>query len=133
MYCCCWFVCLLFSPSCCLFCLNVVISVCFDCKCKSFKRLSENRKATKQHINTTETLREKHIKQNINTGYPAHEPPRINITYLFAEVRGLDILYFYCVVVFSKLFCLIYVYVLCVRLVFVSCCIYNRQKKTYKT
>ena len=32
--------------------------------------------------------------KNINTGYPAHEPLRITIWYIFAEVRGLDILYF---------------------------------------
>ena len=67
------------------------------------QKLKKTRRThNKQHkinITTTYKLKEQH-KNNRNTRYPAHEPPRINRTKLFAEVRGLDILYFYCSYVF---------------------------------
>ena len=65
-----------------------------------------NAKAEIDYAKTTKTTRNRHnIKSfeknnNINSGYPAHEPPRMNKLYIyiyiffFAEVRGLDILYF---------------------------------------
>ena len=51
--------------------------------------------------------------------------------YIFAEVRGLDILYLW--FMFSRSFSVLFMFVLClfVRLVYLSCCIYNR-KHTYK-
>ena len=59
---------------CCVYVFVVVICACFDCKCKSLNRLGENNKKQKKQ----KKLREKH-KKNINIGYPALEPPRINI------------------------------------------------------
>ena len=61
-------VCVCFVFVCCYMCL-------FDCKCKNLNRLGEHI----QHINEAEKLREKHNNKHRHTGYPAHEPPRINI------------------------------------------------------
>ena len=54
-----------------------VVMCLFDCKCKSFKRLGENikMKNRKKH-KQNRTTRRKHKTKHINTGYPAHEPPR---------------------------------------------------------
>ena len=113
-----------------LFVFSVVYCVVFRQKLKKTRRKHKtNRKKQK----TTEKLREKQ-QQNRNTGYPAHEPPRINISYLFAEVRGLDILYFCFVLCFSRSFSVLFLFLyvcLCFRLVYLSFCIYNR-KNTYK-
>ena len=51
------------------------------------------------------------------------------IWYLFAEVRGLDILYFCCFVFLEAFMCYVCLFiccVLCVCLVYLSFCIYNR-------
>ena len=65
----------------------------FGCKCKRFKRLGEN-KQNRTNTEITQKSFEKHITNNRNTGYPAQDPTaNIYIIYLFAEVRGLDILY----------------------------------------
>ena len=55
--------------------------MCFvDCKCKSLKktrRKQNNRKKHKQKHKSSKENRNKHV----NTGFPAHEPPRqINIS-----------------------------------------------------
>ena len=53
----------------------------FDCKCKSLNRLGEHIKTTQ--TKHKETITQKSFEKNItnrNTGYPAHEPPRINIS-----------------------------------------------------
>ena len=82
---------------------------------------------------TTEKLRDKttykqHNKtHNRNTGYPAHEPPRINIWYLFAvgSWAGYPVFLLLCFL-FSKPFWLFLCFV-CFRLVDLSFCIYNRK------
>ena len=52
----------------------------FDCKCKSLKRLGENRKTTERNINKKQNNSKENSK-NRNTGFPAHEPLRkINIS-----------------------------------------------------
>ena len=96
------------------------------------QKLKKTRRKHKQkNRNKTEQLEEKH--KNNNTGYR----PRTSANKshkIFAEVRGLDILYF-CFYVFLLvvLFCLCFLCLfLCFRLVFLSCCIYN-QKNTYKS
>ena len=84
---------------------SVFICVFFDCKCKSLNRLGEN-KHKHRETNIKQKSFENQHKTTRNTGYPAHEPPRIYIVYLFAQVRGLDILYLCCLLrFFSKLFC----------------------------
>ena len=103
----------------------------FDCKCKNLKK-TRRRHKTNKHKDTykqTEQLEEKH-KKNRNTGYPAHEPPRINRTNYSRRFVG----WIYCISVFSVFFSLSFSVVLCFfmfcclcfRLVFLSFCIYNR-------
>ena len=110
-----------------MFCY-VVICVCFDCKCKNLKRLGEN-------INTNKTknrqLREQHKKENRTTGYPAHEPPRIYVSYIYSRrfVGWMSCISVF-VYVFLEAFLFLFVYFcfcLCFRLAFLSFCIYNRQ------
>ena len=52
------------------------------------KKKQKQKKTIKKKQKSFETKNEK------NTGYPAHESPQINISHIFAEVRGLDILHF---------------------------------------
>ena len=51
----------------------------FDCKCKSLKRLGKNRKKTERNIKKKQK-NSKENRKNRNTGFPTHEPPRINRT-----------------------------------------------------
>ena len=41
----------------------MLLYVFFDCKCKSLKRLGENRKTTERNRKTTEQLKGKHKKK----------------------------------------------------------------------
>ena len=99
----------------------------FDCKCKSLKRLGENIKKNdrKKHKQNRTT---KGKQKNINTGYPAHEPPRINRTNYSRRFVG----WIYCIYVFMfsfelfLFFCYVSFCLFCFRLVFLSFCIYNR-------
>ena len=105
----------------------------FDCKCKSLKRLGENIKNNRKKHKQTEQLKEKHKQKNRNTGYPAHEPPRINRTNYSRRFVG----WISCIsVVFPVflwvfLFVCLFMFLLCFRLVLLSFCVYNR-KNTYK-
>ena len=60
----------------------------FDCKCKSLKRLGENIQNIKKHKQNKQNNSKENIQQNRNTGYPAHEPPRINQTFLSRRFVG---------------------------------------------
>ena len=113
-----------------------VVCVCmcfFDCKCKSLKRLGENIKTTERNRKTTEQLEEQHKQQQYRISSPRTSAN--NLCDLFAEVRGLEILYFCCFLMFFfEYLCFVYVsffFKKCFRLVFLSFCIYNRQN-TYK-
>ena len=66
--------------------------VCFYCKCNSLKRLGENRTTTERNI-IQKKLKEK--QNNINTGFPAHEPPRkIDISKCLAGIFLLFLFFF---------------------------------------
>ena len=82
----------------------------FDCKCKSLKRLGENRKQTETNRKTTEQLEGKQ-KTNRNTGYPAHEPPRkINIS---KGLAGRFLLFFVLFVVFLRVDSVVFCFYMC--------------------
>ena len=128
---------MLFFEFCFLFML-FLLYVFFDCKCKSLNILGENiynkqnEKNIKKHkkIRTTRRQTEKQHKYRMSS-------PRTSANILcdlFAEVLGLDIMYFCCLFMFVFEFvCVVYdsfCCVLCVRLVVLSFCICNR-KNTY--
>ena len=78
----------------------------FDCKCTSLKRLGENiqhRKKQKQKHNNSKNNRNK-------TGYPAHEPPRINIYRVEGWISCISV---WCMLLFEMCFCLCYVSFCC--------------------
>ena len=130
-----------------VFCVYIC---CFDCKCKSLKRLGENtktnRKKHNQHNNSKNNIcKTKTQKYRISS-------PRTSANKshkLFAEVRGLEILYLCCFCLLCFIYIYIYIYIcvssscfvlfcvflccLCFRLVFLSCCIYNRKKTHINT
>ena len=117
-----------FPSSCSVFCFYM----CFvDCKCKGLKRLSENRKTERNRQQHIKTRRETQKQQKYRISSPRTSANKSHK--LFAEVRGLDILYlcfyFYFLKCFpsSFLFFFMFLYVFCFRLVFLSFCIYNRQ------
>ena len=107
----------------------------FDCKCKSLKRLGENIKTTERNRKETEQLEGQQKQQKYRISSPRTSAN--NLCDLFAEVRGLEILYFcFSFFLFSfEFLCffsfLCFFFFLCFRLVFSSFCIYNR-KNTYK-
>ena len=110
--------------------------------CKSLKRLGENIiQQTERNRKTTEQLEEKQKQQKYRISSPRTSANKSHK--LFAEVRGLDILYFcvfilcvslsFFVFLFMFLYVLLFVcfcfrfFLLCFRLVFLSFCIYNRK------
>ena len=119
--------------------LFVCLYTCFfDCRCKRLNRLGENKHNNKNIKASRKTLK---TKQTEIQDIQPRTRPRINVIDLFAEVRGLDILYlcFFCVFMFFVLEDCIYIYiyiciyfntkcVVCFRLVYFSFCIYNRTK-----
>ena len=115
----------------------------FNCKCKSLKRLGENmfkkkipnkkeKENSKKNIKRKVTLKRKRKKQKYRISSPRISANKSHK--LFAEVRGLEILYFCFLLCFSSSFSVLFYVisvVLCFRLVFLSFCIYNR-KNTYE-
>ena len=92
----------------------VFICVVFDCKCKSLKRLGEH--ITKQTaINKQHNIKENsknNIKQHRNTGFPAHKPPRINLTNYsrrFVGWKSCCFMFVVCSMLFLELLCVVYV------------------------
>ena len=89
------FVCFVLCLFCCYMCL-------FDCKCNNLKRLGENnkhrKKQNKQQKNSKESISTKHKYRISSPRTSANKSHK-----LFAEVRGLDILYF-CSFCFSSSF-----------------------------
>ena len=74
------------------FCFFLFLYEFFDCKCKSLKRLGENIKQTNRETETQQN----NSKKNRKTQKYRISSPRTsanNLCDLFAEVRGLDILY----------------------------------------
>ena len=118
-----------------MFCY-VVICVCFDCKCKSLKRLGEN-------INTNKTknrqLREQHKKENRTTGYPAHEPPRIYVSYIYSRrfvgwMSCISVFVYVFLEAFLFLFVSFFLFVFkCFRPVYLSFCLNTTQYTTLNT
>ena len=82
----------------------------FDCKCKSLKRLGENRKKTKRNIKQTEKLEGKQKKQKYRISSPRTSANKSHK--LFAEVRGLEILYF-CFLCFPSSFSVFFCFYMC--------------------
>ena len=107
MYVCCLcFCCFRLVFVCCLVCCYTCL---FDCKCKSLKRLGEN----KQEVKSFEKNMYLQKRKNRNTLYPAHEPPRINIIYLFAVGSWAGYPVFLFVLCFLEVFmfvCVVYVF-----------------------
>ena len=75
-------------------CLFVFMCVCFDCTCKSLRRLGENKKNKKKSKNNNDK------KQKYLISSPKNSATKM--CDLFAEVRGLDILYLCCLFCFSS-------------------------------
>ena len=65
-----------------LFYFGLFLYVFFDCKCTSLNRLGKNINKQNKKQKQNRKASRKTFKHNINTGYPAHEPPRIYIIYL---------------------------------------------------
>ena len=76
---------------------------CFDCKCKSLKRLGENRNKNKE--TETKHKNSKKNSKNRNTGFPAHEPPRkINIS---KGLAGIFLFFYVCCMFSLELLCFV--------------------------
>ena len=95
--------CLVFLGACSV-CVMFLYVFVFDCKCKSSKRLGENiYKTTKKHKETLKNIKyvlhkfkNRRKKRNEKQKYRISSPrTSANKSHkIFAEVRGLDILYF---------------------------------------
>ena len=95
------------------------------------------KKTRRKHTNKqkeTEQLKEQHKKRNINTGYPAHEPPRINRTDYSRRFVG----WISCISVFCVFLWVCFMFFVCLFLylfMFSSSwfkLLHLQSKKTYK-
>ena len=86
----------------CCFCVFLFFYTCiFACKCKSLKRLGEDiNKHKKKHKTQTEKLKEKQNKQKYRISSPRTSANKSHK--IFAEVRGLDILFFCLLLLFLE-------------------------------
>ena len=89
-----------FMCCCCYSCYVLFVCICvfFDCKCNSLKRQGEHMKP-QQHKETYNKTEQHSNKNNKQQKYMISSPRTSanNLFDLFAEVRGLDILYVVCV------------------------------------
>ena len=111
--------------------MYIYIYIClFDCKCNNLNRLGENittnRKKHNKQKNNSKKNKQQHRYRISSPRTSANKSHKI-----FAEVRGLDILYF--LLFFFELLYVLFSFFFffsffssCFRLVFSSFCIYNR-------
>ena len=78
---------------------------------QKLKKTRRKHKQTERNRHKTEKQLEGKLKTNRNTGYPAHEPPRINRTnYSRRFVGWISCISGFCFMFSFEFFCFVYVY-----------------------